>query len=90
MIVLFHNVRSLFVHFGVQGVPPNPLKSVPGVTLAPFVDQPLPMRPPGSIFDEFWLPLGVHFGPCGAPFSAFEALWTLPESTFTALLALAL
>ena len=81
---------SFFVNFGVQGVPPNPLKSVPGTTLAPFVDQRVPMAPPSSFFDAFWLPLGVLFGPCGAPFSALEALWTLPESTFTALLALAL
>ena len=48
------------------------------------------MAPPELVFNAFWLPLGVLFGPGGAPFSALEALWTLPESTFTALLALAL
>ena len=58
--------------------------------MAPFVDQPLPMRPPSSIFDGFWLPLGVHFGPCGAPFSALVPLWALPGTTFTTLLPLPL
>ena len=80
----------VFCAFGSSGGTPNPLKSVPGTTLAPFVDQRVPMAPPSSFFDAFWLPLGVLFGPCGAPFSALEALWALPESTFTVLLALAL
>ena len=84
--VVFHHFLSIL---GSRGTP-KLLKSIPGTTLAPFVDQRVPMAPPSSFFDAFWLPLGVLFGACGAPFSGLEALWSLPESTFTPLLALAL